>query len=526
MQKALLACVLLVTGASCATVPPATSHTANAEDGPFHVIASAPPAVPAAVAEPPIATSAAGKVQLASGDQPARPEIASAAWQTLAPPPAPAPAPAPATGDAGAQRQAGEEFSTPTAPETLSGGMTLGEAIQIAMAANPTLPEAAVSIQQMRAEWSQAGYYPNPILYYVGSNLERNMGGGQHGLYVEQAIVTADKLDWNRAVASGAIAQATADAEAQRLRVEVDTTILFYRALGTQRIVEIAQRILDNADRGLTATRQLEQAGEAARADVLQAEILYQQSQVTLEQAKLAAEGAWRQLAAMLGRPNDIAVPLAGEFDVRQPEDFELVWQRIAATSPELQAAAARVQRMRARIGRENAQAIGDIDAQFSLQQDFLTNQALGYVQVGMATPFHHRNQGSIASAQAQYIRSCRDLERQTLELRSRFAAVYQEAASARVAVERYRESVLPSAHENLELTRSGYQRGEFDLLRLLTAQRTFAETNTQYIQSQIQLRSAIARIDGLLLTGGLSEPAAPASVGGFGGLADTPRSE
>jgi cobalt-zinc-cadmium efflux system outer membrane protein len=181
---------------------------------------------------------------------------------------------------------------------------------------------------------------------------------------------------------------------------------------------------------------------------------------------------------------------------------------------------------MRAKIGREQAQAVGDIDAQLSLQQDFLTNQPLGYLQIGMATPFHHRNQGSIASAQQQYIRACRDLERQRLELRSRFAAVYREAASARVAVERYRDAVVPSAKENLELTRAGYQRGEFDLLRLLTAQRTFAETNTQFVQSQIQLRSAIARIDGLLLTGGLSEPAAPANVGGFGGLADTPRSE
>ena len=99
------------------------------------------------------------------------------------------------------------------------------------------------------------------------------------------------------------------------------------------------------------------------------------------------------------------------------------------------QAAEALVQRTRAKIGREQAQAIGDINAEFSLQQDFLTDEPIGYVQVGMATPFHHRNEGAIASAQAQYIRACRDLERQRLELRSRFAGVYQEAASARVAV-------------------------------------------------------------------------------------------
>jgi len=534
MHRAVLACVLLTVGASCTTVQPsATSQqvAANRPDGPFRLleqqsVLEQEPATPVLASDQDRAkgqdpAAVPGKVELVSSEAVSRKNVNPAVWQDEHSPPAPEVfSETPTVGDSSASQL------PPLPAESSAGGLTLGDAIRVAMSANPTLPESMSSIRQMRAEWSQAGYYPNPVLYYVGSNLTDDAGGGQHGVYLEQTVVTADKLEWNRAVASGAIAQANAQAEAQRLRVEVDTTILFYQALGTQRVVEIAQQILDNADRGLTATRQLEEAGEAARADVLQAEILFQQAQVSREQARVAADAAWRQLAAMMGRPQDLQVDLVGEFDVPEPAHFETIWNRLAASSPELQAAEARVQRMRARIGREQAQAVGDIDAQLSLQQDFLTDQPLGYVQIGIATPIHHRNQGAIASAQAQYIRACRDLERQRLELRSRFAAVYQEAASARVAVERYRDSVLPSARENLELTRSGYERGEFDLLRLLTAQRTFAETNTQFIQSQVQLRSATARIDGLLLTGGLSEPVATESVGGFGGLADTPRSE
>ncbi len=441
MHRAVLACALVTLGTSCTTVQPKASDAplaANRTEGPFHLVertdtVSTPPltvarkndAEPAAApASAPVA--APGKVELASSEEDASPaKISRAIWQNREAPSAPEPVPQ----DAISQSSAATTQLPPlpagsSDAESPSTGLTLAEAIQTAMAANPTLPEALSSIRQMRSEWAQTGYYPNPILYYVASNLTDNAGGGQHGLYVQQAIVTADKLDWNRAVASGAIAQADALAEAQRLRVEVDTTILFYQALGTQRIVEIAQQILDNADRGLTATRQLEQAGESARADVLQAEILFQQSEVSLQQAQVAAEAAWRQLAAMMGRPQDLPVRLQGDFDVPDPADFETIWNRLAACSPELQAAEARVQRMRAKIGREQAEAIGDIDAQFSLQQDFLTNQALGYVQVGIPTPLHHRNQGSIASAQQQYIRACHDLERQRLELRSRFAAV------------------------------------------------------------------------------------------------------
>lgn len=526
MYRAVLTCVLVTSCSSCTTVQTnasAVPTNASSADTPFRLVENSETAAPASETVE-VTAATLGKIALVSAETGSRTDVSAAAWHDEGVPPAPEPLPVNSAFDASG---AAEELTPlPPPPAVSSSRLTLAEAIQLAMAANPTLPQSATSVRQMRAEWAQAGYYPNPTLYYVASNLAEDAGGGQHGLYVEQTIVTADKLDWNRAVASGAIAQANAQAEAQRLRVQVDTTILFYQALGTQRVVEIAQQILDNADRGLSATRQLQEAGESARADVLQAEILYQQAQVALEQAQVAADAARRQLAAMMGCPEEIPQILEGDFDTPLPAEFETIWMRIAASSPELQAAEALVQRMRAKISREQAQAIGDIEAEFSLQQDFLTDEPIGYVQVGMATPFHHRNEGSIASAQAQYIRACRDLERQRLELRSRFAGVYREAASARVAVERYRNAVLPSARENLELTRSGYERGEFDLLRLLTAQRTFAETNTQFIQSQIELRSAIARIDGLLLTGGLSEPVAPANVGGFGGLADTPRSE
>ncbi|HEX6985807.1 MAG TPA: TolC family protein [Planctomycetaceae bacterium] len=405
--------------------------------------------------------------------------------------------------------------------------MTLDQVLGLAAANNPTLAQADAAVRRSQGERAQSGYYPNPTLSYIGSELGQEDQVGQQGVYFTQTIVTAGKLGLNRAVAAGDVAGASAQVEAQRLRVQADTTVRFYRALGAQRQVAIARQIERNAEQGLTGTRDLLDAGQVTEADLLQADILFQQAGVSREQAEVAAEAAWRELVAMVGLPDLAPTPLAGDLhDAPAAADFETAWARLAASSPELRAASARITRTRARIGREQAQAVPDVDTQFAVQQDALTNHTIGYAQIGVAVPVHHRNQGAIAAVQAEHVRACRDYERLELQLRGRLAAAYREAETARVAVARYRDSILPSAERNLELTREGYTRGEFDLLRLLTAQRTYAETNVTYIAAQVELRSALARVDGLLLTGGLDEPPAPQGVGVSAGLTDVPRAE
>lgn len=509
MRHVVFAIYLLTAGVSCAsTRSDATSSADDSHEMHFRVTDNAtrvedtPPQVETFAAA---SGSDAGIIQTAA--------------QTEAPP-----APAPSSEEPSPSSDVTP--LPPSAPAVYS-GMTLDQVLGLAAANNPTLAQADASVRQSQGERAQSGFYPNPTVSYIGSELGQEDQIGQQGVYVTQNIVTADKLRLNRAVAASDIAGARAQVDAQRLRVQADTTVRFYRALGAQRQAEIARQIERNAEQGLSGTRELLEAGEVTEADRLQADILFQEAGVSREQADVSVEAAWRELAAMVGLPDLSPVTLIGDLgDAPTATDFETAWTRLAASSPELGAAAARINRTRAKIGREQAQAVPDIDAQFALQQDAFTNHTIGYAQIGVAVPVHHRNQGAIAAAQAEHVRACRDYERLQLQLRGRLAAVYREAETARIAVARYRESILPSAERNLELTREGYTRGEFDLLRLLTAQRTFAETNVAYVTAQVALRSALAQVDGLLLTGGLDEPPAPQGVGVSAGLSDVPRAE
>ena len=69
------------------------------------------------------------------------------------------------------------------------------------------------------------------------------------------------------------------------------------------------------------------------------------------------------------------------------------------------------------------------------------------------------------------------------------------------------RRDILPYAKQALELTRAGYEQGEFTYLELLIAQQTFSRTNLAYVSRLRELWLASVQIHGMLLSGGLEAP-------------------
>lgn len=542
MRRARIFGILLVTGTSWSAVATIDAAEPARSDSTFRVISSRPvvrhdkalgistphektvdqksePTAPEAAAFQTVGDEETPVVEIS--------RVHNSDYQTAQATPTPTVPPAPTGSDASETKNGGSEAPTPDEAAMADRGLTLDDAIQMALQANPTIGQSLASVSRLQGERRQTGFYPNPVAGYSASEIGNDGKAGQQGIYFGQTIVTADKLEWNRAVAAGGVAFARAQAEAQRLRVLTDTSIRFYEALGNQQLVEIAQKVQNNAQLGFDATSALVRAGEAARADELQAETVLERANVGVAQAQARAEGSWRRLAAVLGQPNLDTMTLVGDLDQGVPaQSFDTVWQQLCASSPELLAASARVRRTRSRIGRENAQAIPDVDAQSTVQFDTATNYTVVGIQVGMPIPIHHQNEGAIAAAQAEHIRACREYERVELNLRDRLAQTIQEVEVARAQVETYRAKVLPAATESLELVRRGYQQGEFDVLRLITSQQIYADASAQLVQSLIDLRSAESRVSGLLLTGGLDEPVAPDPIGGMGGLADVPHAE
>jgi cobalt-zinc-cadmium efflux system outer membrane protein len=264
------------------------------------------------------------------------------------------------------------------------------------------------------------------------------------------------------------------------------------------------------AEQGIQAAEALLKAKEASRTDLLQARVEANTTRILLENAQNRQEEAWRQLAAVSGIPEMAPKPLAGDLDT---SDAALSWDdslaQLLSHSPELAAAAAEVEAAAWASERARVEWIPDVGVQASVLHNNASGDNVAGLQVSLPLPIFNRNQGNIVAADSRLVAAQRNAQRIRLDLQNRLAAVYRRYANARQQVEKYRNTILPDAKETLDLMTIGYQQGEFSYLNLLTAQRTYFQSNLAYLDSLLELKSARVQIEGLLLSNSLSVPAA-----------------
>ena len=386
-----------------------------------------------------------------------------------------------------------------------SGGLALEELEQMALANNPTIGQASAAICKTMGIRTQVGLRPNSSIGYFGEEIG-NGSAGLHGMFLSKTIVRGSKLALNRQVISHDVDVARLQLETQRLRVRNDVRIQFYETLAAQRRLELARQFREVAAQGLQVSEDLVNAKEAARPDVLQSEIQLGEVDLAIQQAQFELQGSWNELMAITGTPSRTITHLIGDLATPVIErDAEILFGEIAAASPLLHAAYARVDRARANIGRQHAQAIPNVNAQLGVGHDNGTGDEFANVQFSLPIPWHNQNQGNIQAAKADYQEAMHNAQRIEMQIRQGIARVLREYQVAQATVAQYESSIIPKSKESLELLVKAQEAGEFDFLRVLTARRTYFDVQNRYVSALGLLAQANVKMDGLLLSGGLS---------------------
>lgn len=385
-------------------------------------------------------------------------------------------------------------------------GLTLEAIEQLALANNPAIRQANAASARAGGIRTQVGLKPNPTIGYFGEEIGNEGTGGLHGAFVSQTYIRGDKLAWNRRVHDHDVNAMNWQIETQRQRVCTDIRLAFYDALAAQKRLQLATDFRSVARDGVAVSTERVDAKLGARPDVLQSEIQVGEVDLSIQQAEFDLLAARNELAALSGVPDLGDTRLIGELDdVVISRDAETEFAKIVAMSPQLAAAQARIDRARANIRRQQVQAIPNVTTQLGVGGDDGTGNAFANVQLSLPVPVHNRNQGNIRAAQAEYCAATQNVQRIRQSIRRDLAQVIREYNIAEATVLQYQKAILPKAEETLMLMQDAKDAGEFDFLRVLTARRAYFDANLKYVTALGRLAQANAKLDGLLLTGGLS---------------------
>lgn len=385
--------------------------------------------------------------------------------------------------------------------------LTLEELEQRALVGNPSIARAQALLSAARGRWVQVGLPPNPVVGFLGQQIGSDGLAEQDGALVEQEFVRGGKLRLNRAVASQDVARAEQELAAQQQRVLTDVRIAYFNLLVAQRQAETTHQLVDIAQRGAEAADALFNAKEVSRADVLQAELEVENSQILAQNARNRLTASWQQLAAVVGDPQMPQQRVEGDLHRKsEPLEWSPTIGRLLSTSPEIAAASANIERARWNLQRQMVEPRPNVTVQgvVNWRDNGIGGGSDGSVQVTLPLPAWNKNQGGISEAQCEVVAAQRALEQLELYLQQRLAPVYERYQNANNQVTRYEKRILPAAQESLELTRRMYAAGETNYITLLTAQRTFSQTQLNYLEALRELRAAETEIDGLLLSSSL----------------------
>jgi cobalt-zinc-cadmium efflux system outer membrane protein len=361
--------------------------------------------------------------------------------------------------------------------------LTLSDAFLRAAAADPALPAAEARINAAAASIRQAGTKPNPSVMF---ELENFAGTGFIGAF-DQSVATLSYTQLfergNKREARTSLAQA--GLQAVQLQKQVRALDLFESveiawveavaaeasiALNEERLAA-ARRLQMETERRVAAAREPAFAG--ARVGALLAE-----TEIALASARSNAQTTKATLAAYWDGSPDFQLESAwlnggdADWDVSQIE-----------TSADLALFQAERQSAGARLGFEEARAVQDPTFAGGIRHFAMGNDLALVASVAIPLPFNDDNSGNISRALAEreaadheYAAQRRNLQREIATLQSRIGAYAIEADSLEL-------SAIPQAERALSLIQEGFERGAFEYIDIIDAERNLNNAETRRLE-------------------------------------------
>lgn len=396
-----------------------------------------------------------------------------------------------------------ERLRTAESPEVRP--LSLADLQQIAFDFNPALRRAGADVEISQGVAIQAGLYPNPQVGYEADTVRTLATRGYQGPFFQQTIVTGGKLTLAQNAATMDYHNAELALYAARIDVASQVRSTFYDTLVAREKVRLTRALAKFTDDIYRAQIKLASGGQAAPFEPLQLRVLAMQARNAVVQAENDQESAWRRLAAAVGQPRMVAVPLVGDVEETLPAlSFEAAREHLISNHTQIRSAANDVIQARYQTDLECIKPrVPDVTLYSTIQKDFTGPpfNTTYNLQVSVPLPVFDRNQGNILRASAGILRGENDREAAGNDLIQQLADAVSRYESSRTQAANYRTSLLP---DQVRTYRGIYQRYQEDREAvsfgdIVVAQQTLATLITSYVDILNQQWRAFVDMNRLL---------------------------
>ncbi|MEZ5819241.1 MAG: TolC family protein [Xanthobacteraceae bacterium] len=388
--------------------------------------------------------------------------------------------------------------------ESHSQTITLGAALQRALAASPRLTAAERDIGIARGQRIQAGALLNPELSFeqdnsFGSGIYRGTKSAESTLQISQLFELFGKRDARIAVGQAGLEAAAIERKAVRLQILSETAIAFLSVLGLQRRIQILDDQVAAIDRLSPLLQRRVDAGASSPAETGRAEVAAALVKADRERTKSALSSARRELAILMGETTAKFAAVSGRLDVTgHPPSFNVVISAIEA-NPQLVRWTAVYAQRNAELLLARLKPYPDVRLAAGWRHFNETNDDAVRLTLSVPIPVLDQNQGNILSAQESLAktRAEREANRNTLIIVA--GRAYDSLQGALRELSILRELAIPKARAAADAISEGYGQGRYTLLEVLDAQASLAQALLRQQEAQQNFHVAIATIEGLV---------------------------
>jgi cobalt-zinc-cadmium efflux system outer membrane protein len=388
--------------------------------------------------------------------------------------------------------------------------LSADEAVRAAVAANKDLEAARLAIDVARGRLLQAGRPANPeLLVSLADDFAfRDEGERSVKIALAQRVPIGARLSRERELAERDVIVAEAEVrEVARLLV-ADVLRTFYAVRALEQRGEAQLELVESLRSIEETTARRARAAEASAADVSLLRI--ERMRREQEAMRLARERdvARTALARLLGKAPAEMIEPVGELDPRRGAASTTV-AHAGATSgdtarPDLAAASRKVERAGADRALARAEVWEDWTVRVGVERDRqpfddpigTKRDSLLALDVSVPLPLWDRQQGRIATAEAEVRRARREHEALALRIDHEVQAAEIRLRALRESADAYADEILPETTRARELVERGYRQGLAGIVELLEAQRQYNEARLLYVDLVRDLREAAIALE------------------------------